>query len=208
MLKAFFTASDEQLMWRVKLKEDHHAFATLMDRWQAPIRNLCTRMTGDSHEAEDLCQTAFARVFARRAHWEPTGKFSTFLWRVALNLCHDTHRHATRRAEWLAAFDQTETSPWEKVAADEASPDARAAANEEAELVQRAMHQLRPLHREVVALRHYEGMKFAEIADVLGVPQGTVKSRMAEALTHLHELLKTLDHPKTAKIQRKDLIAL
>src|SRR5690348_11103026 len=98
-LSGLFCARDEQLMWRVKLENDHHAFADLMLRWQRPIQDLCVRMTGDIHRAEDLAQTVFARVFGRRADWQPSAKFSTFLWRVALNLCRDELRKRQRRGE-------------------------------------------------------------------------------------------------------------
>src|SRR2546423_9517700 len=77
-IRALFTTSDEQLMWRVKLQNDAQAFASLMTRWQRPIQRLCTRMTGDPHRAEDLTQTVFARVFARREVWEPAGEVLTF----------------------------------------------------------------------------------------------------------------------------------
>jgi len=69
LISALFSASDEQLMWRVKLQDDAEAFASLMSRWQRPIGNLCIRMTCDLHRAEDLAQTAFSRIFARRADW-------------------------------------------------------------------------------------------------------------------------------------------
>src|SRR5436305_6536206 len=98
-LSSLFSARDEQLMWRVKLEDDHHAFADLMLRWQRPIHDLCARMTGDIHRAEDLVQTVFARVFARRADWQPSARFSTFLWRIALNLCRDELRSRRRRGE-------------------------------------------------------------------------------------------------------------
>ena len=92
LIRSLFGASDEQMMWRVKLHDDPQAFARLVSRWERPIQRLCARMTGDAHRAEDLAQTAFVRVFARRADWEPAGRFSTFLWRIALNLCYDELR--------------------------------------------------------------------------------------------------------------------
>jgi len=95
----FFSTSDEQLMWRVKLEGDPQAFADLMKRWQKPIQNLCVRMTGDLHKAEDLTQAAFVKLYAARAGWEPESKFSTFLWRIALNLCHDELRKRKRLGE-------------------------------------------------------------------------------------------------------------
>src|SRR5215510_3080017 len=122
LISALFSASDEQLMWRVKFQDDAEAFASLMTRWQRPIENLCIRMIGDSHRAQDLAQSAFARIFARRADWEPAGKFSTFLWRVALNLCHDEIRRTKRRGECsLDALDEEGEKNF--IASEEPAPD-------------------------------------------------------------------------------------
>ena len=192
LLTSWFAANDEQLMWRVKLDDDASAFARLVERWQKPIERLCFRMTGDVHRAEDLTQTAFTRVFTRRAEWEPTGKFSTFLWRVALNLCHDDLRRQQRRGEFSldALIELNSAEAEEGFVAGEPTPDAQAESQERGELVRRALAELPALYREVVVLRHYEGLKFREIGDVLGIPEGTVKSRMAEALGQLNRLLK------------------
>jgi RNA polymerase sigma-70 factor, ECF subfamily len=190
-LISLFSPSDEQLMWRVKTQSDPHAFARLVTRWEKPIQRLCARLTGDLHRAEDLTQIAFARVFARRSDWQEIGKFSTFLWRVALNLCHDEMRRFHRRGEFsLDALEEAEGGIRESFTADAPSPDAHADSQERGELVRRALENLGERHREVVVLRHYEGLKFREIADVLGIPEGTVKSRMAEALSQLNRLLK------------------
>jgi RNA polymerase sigma-70 factor (ECF subfamily) len=189
-------------MWRVKSSDDAQAFGGLMGRWQKPIQNLCFRMTGDPHRAEDLSQTVFARVFSRRAAWEPTARFSTFLWRIALNLCHDELRSVKRRAECsLEVLDTDSDRPAHQFTANEPSPDESAARSEQAAIVRAALLSLAPHYREVVALRHYEHLKFHEIAEVLGIPEGTVKSRMAEALSQLTRLLKHLNEdtctPKT-----------
>ena len=191
LITSLFAASDEQTMWRVKMHDDPHAFARLVFRWEKPIQRLCARMTGDSHRAEDLTQMAFARVFARRANWEPAGRFSTFLWRIALNLCYDDLRQTQRRGECpLDTLDAESSAGGEHFVADEPSPHAQADAHERGELVRDALLQLPPLYREIVVLRHYEGLKFHEIAEVLEIPEGTAKSRMAEALSQLHRLLK------------------
>jgi RNA polymerase sigma-70 factor (ECF subfamily) len=88
-VKSFFGISDEQAMWRVQHRDDAVAFAQLMRRWEKPVQNLCARMTGDAHHAEDLAQDVFARVFAKRADYKPSAKFSTWIWRIALNRCYD-----------------------------------------------------------------------------------------------------------------------
>jgi RNA polymerase sigma-70 factor (ECF subfamily) len=211
LISALFSASDEQLMWRVKLQDDAEAFASLMSRWQRPIENLCIRMTGDLHRAEDLAQTAFARIFAKRADWEPTGKFSTFLWRVALNLCHDELRRAKRRGECsLDVLDEVGDSQPDFIASEEPAPDEQADSRERAELVRNALLKLATHYREVVVLRHYEELKFHEIGEVLAIPEGTVKSRMAEALTQLNRLLKHLngDTSCNPRTQTPELLAL
>jgi RNA polymerase sigma-70 factor (ECF subfamily) len=208
LIKSLFAPNDEQLMWRVKLEDDAHAFDSLMARWQKPIQRLCERMTGDSHKAEDLTQTAFARVFARRADWQPSGRFSTFLWRVALNLCHDESRRTSRRGECsLEALEEEDGSAWPVFAGEQPGPDTLTEDRERGELVRQALQKLAPHHREVVVLRHYERMKFHEIGTVLGIPEGTVKSRMAEALTHLGRLLRHLNEGLTCnpKNQTREL---
>ncbi len=210
LIAALFQTSDEQFMWRVKLQDDAQAFASLMQRWQTPIERLCARMTGDTHRAEDLAQTAFTRVFAKRAEWQPSGKFSTFVWQIALNLCRDELRRIKRRAECsLEALDEAGDT-FDALPVDEASPAAHAEKSERADLVREALFKLAPHYREVVVLRHYEQLKFREIGDVMGIPEGTVKSRMAEALTQLNLLLKNLNenslcNPRT---QTPELLAL
>ena len=211
ILSKFVSASDEQLMWRVKLEGDEDAFVDLMNRWETPIQDLCTRMTGDIDRAQDMAQTAFTRVYARRSDWQPKAKFSTFLWRIALNLCHDELRSRSRRGECsLEKFLEEDEHEPPFLAVEEPGPDAMAEVNERGEIVRQALMKLAPHYREVVALRHYEQLKFCEIADVLNIPEGTAKSRMSEALTQLEKLLQPLNENISCnpKIQRKEILAL
>jgi RNA polymerase sigma-70 factor (ECF subfamily) len=183
--------SDEEAMWRVKLYDDHRDFDRLVKRWQEPICRLCTRMVGDPHRGEDLKQDTFLRLFEKRKDYQPKGRFSTFLWRIALNLCYDELRRQKRRRE---LFQPAESDPSGELAFEPASesagPDGRAADLEEGELVRRAIMQLPEIYRAVVVLRHYEDMKLSRIAEVLEIPEGTVNSRMAEALVRLSRLLE------------------
>jgi RNA polymerase sigma-70 factor, ECF subfamily len=185
-LFSLFAISDEQAMWRVQREDDAEAFALLVERWERPIQNLCTRMLGDTHRGEDLAQEAFARVFTKRKEYEARAKFSTFLWRVALNLCYDDLRRRDRRRELSL---EGESSAWD-VPSETLSPDVSLAREETAEGVRHALMNISETYRSVLVLRHYEDLKFREIADVLEIPEGTVKSRMAEGLTQLARLLE------------------
>jgi len=200
-------------MWRVKLEADAQAFAELMQRWRQPIHNLCARMVGDLHRAEDLAQAAFVRLYSARLTWQPEAKFSTFLWRVALNLCHDELRKSKRLGELsLDALEQYEPGALSGPV-DEPGPDVQLEQRELADEVRQALLKLAPHYREVVVLRHYERLKFFEIGEVLGIAEGTAKSRMFEALNQLTRLLKHLDDreekkPWNPKNQPRELLAL
>lgn len=190
-LGSLFGISDEQAMWRVQQADDEAAFAQLVRRWEGPIQRLCERMTGDGHAAEDLAQETFVRVFARRKEYQAEGKFSTWLWRIALNLCYDELRRRQRREKNFYAGEGGEPlSDPEAFTAADCAPDELLADRERSGLVRRALDQLPEIYRTVLVLRHYEDLKFREIAEVLGVPEGTVKSRMAEALAQFGQLLK------------------
>jgi RNA polymerase sigma-70 factor (ECF subfamily) len=186
-----FRITDEQAMWRVKMNDDAQAFTQLVGRWEKPIQSLCARMTGDLHRGEDLTQEAFARVFAKRKDYQASGKFATFLWRVALNLCHDELRRIQRRRESMLE-DESEDGGETHFVASNPAPDFALVKQERAEAVRRALLELSEPYRAVVVLRHYEGLKFREIGEVLEIPEGTVKSRMAEALAQLNEILNGL----------------
>jgi len=182
-------AKDEQAMWRVQTHDDPEAFAEIVGRWQGPIRNLCLRMTGDLHRAEDLAQETFARLHARRREWQPTAKLSTYLWRIALNLCHDENRRRTRHGEVpLEIGADGEHAPC--ISVFHPTPHEELETAERADQVSAALQRVTEPFRTVLVLRHYEGLKFREIADVLEVPEGTVKSRMVEGLSQLTRLLQ------------------
>jgi RNA polymerase sigma-70 factor (ECF subfamily) len=167
-------------------------------------------MLGDAHRGEDLAQEAFTKVFAKRKDYVANGKFSTFLWRVALNLCYDELRRRERRRELPldGEFDQMEQH-----AAEELPPDISLARREAADRVRHALMRIPEGYRSVLVLRHYEDLKFREIAEVLGIPEGTVKSRMAEGLSQLARLLDAggSRHANVASRQfenRKELLVL
>jgi len=204
-LATLFGMSDEQAMWRVQMHDDSHAFSRLLQRWHSPIQRLCARMTGDPHKAEDLAQETFARVYAKRKEYQPSGRFSTFLWRVALNLCYDELRRIKRRGEAALPEEiQLDTDVGPEFRSGELAPDAALARDERAEMVSQAVLALPDAYRSVIVLRHYENLKFREIAEILGIPEGTVKSRMAEALSQLSTALSRDLREKPTRLPRRE----
>ena len=181
--------TDEEAMRRVRLAGDPAAFAQLVGRWEAKVRRLCVRMTGDEHRGEDLAQEAFARVFANRHRYADGKRFSTWLWRIALNLCFEEGRRAKRRAEGAIEPGARAADAAAGAASAAASPDEQVIGRERVDLVRAAVAALPETLRVVVLLREYEGMTCREIAEVLEIPEGTVKWRMADALSKLSRQL-------------------
>jgi RNA polymerase sigma-70 factor (ECF subfamily) len=191
LISSLFSMSDEQAMWRVQTADDHHAFARLVEKWEQPIFRLCARMIGDSHRAEDLKQEAFSRVFAKRKEYQPSSKFSTWLWRIALNLCYDELRKKQRYSKYLAeSSSEAPNQSEEELASNEPTPFLRVVQNEESELVRKALLKLDRDVRTVVVLRFCEGLKFREIAELLDTPESTINSRVAVGLARLTRILE------------------
>lgn len=192
-LRGWFGSTDEQAMNRVRENGDEQAFAQLVRRWEEPIQRLCTRMIGDHHRGEDLAQDTFIRVFAHRKDYQPSGRFSAWLRRIALNLCHDELRRRHRHAE--APMDDEVAvgdNDWGMLRSMAAAPDEAAANRDLGDIIRKVLDRLEEPYRTVLVLRHYENLKFHQIAEVLEIPEGTVKSRMAEALNQMHRLLEPL----------------
>ena len=187
---ALFSISDEQAMWRVRMEDDQQAFTLLMERWHDRIHALCTRMVGSVHTAEDIAQEVFARIFEKRKDYDPEKRFSTWLWRIAVNRCYDELRRVHRRPEFSIDEQEDETGLLPEALIETATPGEHVAERDEAQRVREALAQLPEMYRAVIILRHYHGLKLREVAEVLGVPDGTVNSRMAEALAQLSRLLE------------------
>jgi RNA polymerase sigma-70 factor (ECF subfamily) len=183
--------TDEQAMWRVQTEDDHQAFARLVTRWEGPIFQLCARLTGDAHRGEDLKQEAFSKVFAKRKDYHATCKFSTWLWRIALNLCYDELRMKQRTARHLLEPGlEDNCAQTSEFPSNEPAPDFRLVQHEESELVRKALLLLDEVHRTVIVLRYCEGLKFREISELLSLPESTIHSRIAVGLARLTRIIE------------------
>jgi RNA polymerase sigma-70 factor (ECF subfamily) len=182
--------TDEQAMWRLQMTTDHAAFVHLVRRWEQPILRLCARMMGNVQQGEDLKQETFTRIFLRRKDFRQGSRFSTWLWRIALNLCYDELRKRQRHGELSLEEGANERGIAGEQACDDLTPDAGLAAREECELVRGALLRLPETYRAVLVLRYCEGLKLREIAEILEIPETTASSRIAAGLTQITRLLE------------------
>jgi RNA polymerase sigma-70 factor, ECF subfamily len=189
-LLPLFSMTDEQAMWRVQTTDDHAAFVHLVQRWEQPILRLCARMTGNLQQGEDLKQEAFARIFLRRKDFRQGCKFSTWLWRIALNLCYDEWRKRHRHGESSFENGADEAEYAREPVSEEPSPDSVLASQEEHEMVRCALLRLPEARRAALVLRYCEGLKLREIADILEIPETTASSRIAVGLAQMTRLLE------------------
>jgi RNA polymerase sigma-70 factor (ECF subfamily) len=185
--------SDEALVLRYQ-RGDVAGFEALLDRHRAGVFRFLVRFVGDRSRAEDLAQECWMRVIAAAPRWQERARFKTWLYAVARNLATDEARRAAHRQHRsLDGPIAGAPSAWESVADGRRSPEDVANDALIRPALERAIAQLPPEQREVFLLREYEGVAFADIAEITGAPVPTVKSRMRYALEALRAELERLD---------------
>jgi len=185
--------TDEELLAEFQ-QGDAAAFERLLRRHRRPLYTFFVRMLGDRARAEDLAQETFLRIVKGSAQWEHRARFQTWLYTIARNLCVGaSRRDRFRRSESLDMQDGEEGRPLvESVPSEVPSPDRAAASAQLRPMLQRALLSLPPEQREVFVLREQAGIAFKEIAELVGVNENTVKSRMRYALLGLRKALAEL----------------
>jgi len=170
---------------------DAKAFGLLVERYQDRVFNVCVRILADRAAAEDLTQEAFVKAFTSITGFDGRAAFFTWLYRIAVNLCLSARRRPTRPTVSLDAESDGRYAATgaARLAGDGPSPDVQAARREEHGLVLAALAELDEEHRAVVVLRDIESLDYGEIAEILQVPTGTVKSRLHRARMALRERL-------------------
>ncbi len=182
---------DHELVRRC-LSGDGLAWESLLKLHTRRIYNLCYRFTGQVAEAEDLTQEVFIKVFRTLGSYDPLqGNFVTWLSRVARNHLVDHYRR-TSRDRVTASLDDEDAGITPADTAQDSSPIARVEERERQELLQAGLMRLSPDMREAVILRDLQGLDYAEIAAVLKVPVGTVKSRINRGRMELGRVLKRI----------------
>jgi RNA polymerase sigma-70 factor (ECF subfamily) len=184
--------SDRDLVGRI-LERDAHAFGTLFDRYGEVIRRHLVQIVRDEAAAQDLVQEVFLRVWTRAEQWEGRGSFKAWLYRIATNLALNHLRSVRRRREqplevpneW--ADDEEEESPVPAWLIDTSAiaPDVALELAERRRRLQRLLGRLPEEKREVFRLVHEMELRVRDAADELGIPEGTVKSRLYYAKKRL-----------------------
>ncbi len=192
------TWTDEELVAK-SVGGDAESFNELILRWERPIYALAYRTIGREEDARDVCQETFLRAFRALPAFRGQSKFSSWLYRIALNLCRDWMRRERRTPVVQAPEDMdllelaAATEPSESIEDLVARKDLTRA-------VERVMATLPDEQRTAILLKEYHGLTFQEIADLVGCPLSTVKTRLYQGLVVLRrELAK---NEKKAMVRR------
>jgi RNA polymerase sigma-70 factor (ECF subfamily) len=181
------TSTDEELVAR-SIRGDRESFNELILRWERPIYALAYRTIGREEDARDVCQETFLRAFRALPGFRGQAKFSSWLYRITLNLCRDWMRRQ-RRAPLIQVPEGVD--PVEMAAAAEPSEaiEDLVARRDLTRIVERVMARLPEDQRTAILLKEYHGLTFQEIADLIGCPLSTVKTRLYQGLTVLRREL-------------------
>ncbi len=190
-----YRESSDQDLVRLSLRGDERAARELVERFQRPVFSLVYRMVRDRELAEDLSQEVFVRTFNNLERYDRSYKFSSWLFKIAYNLTVD---HLRRRElqtisvhgspDAVTADRQEATSVTLESAGER--PDEVLEARELAGHMEEAIAVLRPEYRTAILLRHVEGYAYEEIAEVMGIPLGTVKTYIFRARRELRDSLE------------------
>jgi RNA polymerase sigma-70 factor (ECF subfamily) len=190
---------DHEVMARLKKASSEdlmRGFEILVGRYKNAIVSFLFRFTGDFRTAEDLAQETFLRVFRKIHDYNSTAKFSTWLYTIASNLAKDEFkrrvRHPAKSLDWRGGGDTTRDMPQAKADTTDSVPDVRLEHDEARQNVNKALNLLDEHDREVLLLKDVQGLSYEEIAQVLELPMGTVKSRISRARLAFKDVWKKL----------------
>lgn len=184
--------NDGDLMLRLQAGEDS-ALNQLMSRWQTPLVQFVFRYIGNRDDAIDLAQETFVRVYQNRHGYRPKAKFSSWLFTIASNLCHNYKRWERRHPTVSIAGEGDSASDGaDRYAGREETPHETAARNDMAAKVRESIQSLPHDLKTVVLLFEYDDLSYEEIAAVLGCTAKAVETRLYRARKMLQEKLRGL----------------
>lgn len=170
---------------------DRRAFEELVDMYKDKIYHLAYRMLGQSGESEDVVQETFLRVYLNLDRYDENQKFSTWIYRIATNLCIDRLRKRKPNYSLDAEMPDGEGSDWySTLPSDQETPEEELVLSETQQQIRKAIETLPEKYKAVVILRYLHDMSLQEIGDVLKMPVTTVKTRVHRGREFLRKKLE------------------
>lgn len=195
---------DEMTLVLKAAKGDQSAFEQLVLTYQKPVYNLALRMTGNAEDANDLAQEAFLNAWRGLPNFKFDASFSTWIYRLTSNACISFLRQKKRRATVSAVYLDEDNEQQELSFPDPApQPEERILKQEEHARIREALESLEPEYREALSLSVFAGQSYGQIAEILGVREGTVKSRISRAREKLRKKLLQTGN-KTISVSSND----
>ena len=184
---------DAEVVERAR-KGDHAAFRVLVERYEGRAFRLALRVLRDEEQARDAVQDAFIKVYGSLDRFEGRSGFYTWLYRIVMNQCLDRKRRdkSDREVEWKDEIDSQPSEGAPPLAGDPApgGPEVQVSRLELRRIVAEAIEALPDDARRTIQLREIDGLSYKEIAEALGIPKGTVMSRLHYARRRLQEILR------------------
>ncbi|MBE0564357.1 MAG: sigma-70 family RNA polymerase sigma factor [Krumholzibacteria bacterium] len=170
---------------------EEDAFREILERYRGPIYNLCYRMSRNPEDARDLGQEVFIKVFSLLDRFDEEYAFSSWLFRIATNHCIDHLRRNRLRFLSLDGTVGQDGQEYEfQIPSELPGPDQVLQRKEALEKLEEVIAELPPHYKAITLLRHDQQLSYEEIADVLGLPLGTVKARIHRARNLVQQMLK------------------
>ena len=182
--------TEQELVARAR-RGDESAFEALVTENEKRIYNLCRRLTGNQDDAAELTQEAFLNAWRGLGRFQGESSFSTWLYRLATNACIDFLRKEKRRQSlsMTVSLDDEEEARQVELPDERYAPEGALERAEARRAVAEGLERLTLEHRQVLVMREIHGLSYAEIGQVLGLEEGTVKSRIARARGALRKVL-------------------
>ena len=178
--------TDQKILVDKILAGDQKAFKTLIEQFQRLVAHFVFRMVSVEAEREDICQEVFMKVYQHLGRFRFESSLSTWIGRIAYNTCLN---HLEKKK--LPLYDDLgkDEKPYEPVDTEAARPDFSYAGKEISSILKTEIDRLPPVYRAIVTLYHLDEMSYAEIADIMDMPVGTIKSYLFRARRQLKEML-------------------
>ena len=176
------TITEEHEIIKQCLNGDADQYAVLVDRYSAMAFNIAYRIVGDADVAKDMAQESFISAYTALEDFKFGSKFSSWLYRIVVNKCRDHHKAAKEAT--------TVDEIVELVPARGQTPEQASSSRQTGDMIQKALSILPVEQREVIVLKHVEGLDYGEIADILGVGVNALKVRAHRGRERLKELLE------------------